>query len=340
MSKLICSTSYQSIGCTFLDWSIQYLSGQTQMLNKKLGWIDVSSNPVNSTNAHGHIKNHPDGLVKAQSCAKYLLENADFATMYPHPLYANTAASKLGKDILNLNQSDWQQIKEYCHADYNQMLSSLNAQGAKIIFVRMNKNMPLYHLPNLRAVGKMKQNGHTPTSVDELRNINDLLFFKDSVDTWNKLNLTDIWDVRERTALNIRPFESVDDSVDPAIEHYCMDSRDWWLNGHEKILEIMSWAEVVVQQDRFDHWLSVYNQWKSIQLKLLDFQFNYQHIIECILTNKECFIDLTFDQEVVIQHCLIYHHNLNLKTWQLSKFPNNTQDLHKLLEPNIHSLTP
>jgi hypothetical protein len=340
MAKLVCSTSYQSIGCTFLDWSIQYLSGQTQMLNKKLGWIDVSSDPLNSTNAHGHIKNHPDGLVKSQSCAKYLLEHADFATMYPHPLYVSTAAGKLGKDILNMNQSDWQQITEYCHTDYNQMLSSLSAQGAKIIFVRMNKNMPLYHLPSLRAVGKMKQNGHTPTSIEDIRNINDLLFFKDSVETWNNLDLTDIWDIRERTALNIRPFESVDDSIDSSIEHYCMDSSDWWLNGHEKILDIMSWANVVVQQNRFDHWLSVYHHWKSIQLKLLDFQFNYHHIIECILNNKECFIDLTFDQEVVIQHCLIYHHNLNLKTWQLSKFPNNTQDLHKLLEPNIHPVTP
>jgi hypothetical protein len=340
MSKLICSTSVQSIGCTFLDWSIQYLSGHNKMLNKNLGWVDVLTNPLNDNNAHGHRKNHPDGLDKAQSCAKYLLENADFSTMYPHPLYVKTAADNLGKDLQNLNQLEWQQIKEHCHKDYNQMLSSLSSQGAKIIFVRMNKNMPLYLLPNLRAVGSMKQNGHTPTSVDDIRNITDMLYFKDSVDTWTKLNLTDVWDVRERTALNIKPFECVDDSIDPGIEHYCMDSSDWWLNGHEKILEVMSWAEILVQQDRFDHWLSVYNQWKSIQLKLLDFQFNYQHIIECILTNKECFINLTFDQEVVIQHCLMYQHNLNLKTWQLSKFPNNTQDLHRLLEPNIHPVTP
>jgi hypothetical protein len=71
---------------------------------------------------------------------------------------------------------------------------------------------------------------------------------------------------------------------------------------------------------------------------LLQFEYNYKHIVESIVNNWSYPIDLTFDQEIVIQHCLIYHYGLNLKTWQLEKFPNNTQDLHKLLEPNIHPL--
>ena len=41
-------------------------------------------------------------------------------------------------------------------------------------------------------------------------------------------------------------------------------------------------------------------------------------------------------QEAIVQHILIYKYNLNLKNWQLKKFPDNTQDLHKLLETNIH----
>ena len=36
---------------------------------------------------------------------------------------------------------------------------------------------------------------------------------------------------------------------------------------------------------------------------------------------------------------IIYKHNLGLKTWQLEKFPANTQDLHTLLESNtLHNL--
>jgi hypothetical protein len=72
---------------------------------------------------------------------------------------------------------------------------------------------------------------------------------------------------------------------------------------------------------------------------LLEFCYNYKHIVDSVVNNWYYQIDLTFEQEVVIQHCLIYQHNLNLKTWELTKFPSNTQDLHKLLEPNIHPIT-
>jgi hypothetical protein len=48
--------------------------------------------------------------------------------------------------------------------------------------------------------------------------------------------------------------------------------------------------------------------------------------------------NLDFYKEVIIQNALLYKQNLNLKNWQLEKFPANTQDLHKLLEPNIHQL--
>ena len=48
---------------------------------------------------------------------------------------------------------------------------------------------------------------------------------------------------------------------------------------------------------------------------------------------------LNIAQEAAIQHVMLYKYNLNFKIWQLEKFPNNTQDLHKLLEPNtFHKL--
>ena len=32
---IVCSTSVRSIGCTFLDWSIHFLTGQTEFFNIK-----------------------------------------------------------------------------------------------------------------------------------------------------------------------------------------------------------------------------------------------------------------------------------------------------------------
>ena len=90
---------------------------------------------------------------------------------------------------------------------------------------------------------------------------------------------------------------------------------------------------------RFNQWLPIYQQWASRQLKILDFCHEVSHIIDSIVNNWDYQLgDLSFEQEVVIQHYLIYKHNLNLKTWQLEKFPSNTKDLHKLLETNTHSV--
>ena len=61
--------------------------------------------------------------------------------------------------------------------------------------------------------------------------------------------------------------------------------------------------------------------------------------MDAIVNNWHYEIDLTFEQEVIVQHCLIYQHGLNLKTWQLEQFPRNTRDLHRLLEPNTHTVS-
>ena len=101
----------------------------------------------------------------------------------------------------------------------------------------------------------------------------------------------------------------------------------------------MNWVELPIDNDRYNQWVPIYEDWQQIQMNSLRFQYNYKHIVDCVVNNWSYNIDLTFDQEVVIQHLLIYQHNLNLKTWQLKKFPGNTKDLHLLLEPNIHPLT-
>ena len=63
MKKLVCCTSNYSVGCTFLDWSIHFLSGQDKFFSvDKNTWIDLINNPLNILNAHGHQKNHPSGF--------------------------------------------------------------------------------------------------------------------------------------------------------------------------------------------------------------------------------------------------------------------------------------
>ena len=105
------------------------------------------------------------------------------------------------------------------------------------------------------------------------------------------------------------------------------------------ILEILDFTGSKLQQQRWNSWLSVYDQWRSRHDQ--SFSRNFNKIIDSIVNNRYMSLkryNMNFYKEVLIQHALIFHHNLNLKTWQLSQFPENTQDLHALLEPNIHKL--
>lgn len=338
MSKLVCSTSYHPVGCTFLDWSINYLNGQSVLFTKEHGWTNIVSNPIEKINAHKHKKNHPSGFDQTVECVNFLKQHSDLITLYPFPLSADLAAAKLGKDLANMDAEDWQQIKEYSAHDYNQTLQWLSEQGADIVFVSLNKSLTVYQNVEIRSMDRLFHINQPAKTLQEFRNSQDILFFKDSMEQWKKLNLVHIWDIRERLALDTRPFDPIVENVNLSLEHHWVDCQTLWYNGVEIIVDILNYLNLDIDQKRLKNWSKVYAQWQTLHVNRLSFQFNYKHIVDCVVNGWSFPINLTFDQEVVIQHCLIYQHNLNLKTWLLDKFPNNTMQLHQLLETNTHPI--
>jgi hypothetical protein len=339
MKKLVCCTSNYSVGCTFLDWSIHFLSGQDKFFSvDKNTWIDLINNPLNILNAHGHQKNHPSGFDSTKKFVEILLQQNSLTSYYPFPLYLDVAAQRLEIDSHSPTPEEWKPIYDYRNNDFNQLLKFSDQQHAKIIFIWLDEQLPMYR-KMIRAKERMLFSPDTPMSSDDMRNEIDLLFFKDSAKTWSQLGLNNVWDIRERLALS-QPIEDTHPfKIDFSFEHYWLDSQSWWYNGKQEIKSIMNWVELPIDNDRYNQWVPIYEDWQQIQMNSLRFQYNYKHIVDCVVNNWSYNIDLTFDQEVVIQHLLIYQHNLNLKTWQLKKFPGNTKDLHLLLEPNIHPLT-
>lgn len=340
---MICITSWLSVGCTFLDWSIHFLSGQTDFFKVNLvtdhsDYIPLSLNPLDKTNAHGHKKNHPSGSLKSQSTIKHLQKQPGLTSFYPFPLHLEQVAKHLGIDINTMTQQQWQSIRDYQVLDYNQLLRESHASGAKIVVVAVDEQIPLYLLTT-RSLDRMPFEPRAAKSSDDMKQQIDQVFFSDSTNTWHTLNLTNTWDQRERQALCSRPFDTQKPKIALPFAHYWLHCQSWWYNGHEEITKIMSWLQLPVIPERSRAWLPIYRDWQQVQINAMQFQHNYKHIVDSVVNNWFYNIDLTFDQEVVIQHCLIYQHGLNLKTWQLEKFPSNTQDLHKLLEPNIHPVT-
>jgi hypothetical protein len=167
-------------------------------------------------------------------------------------------------------------------------------------------------------------------------------FFREDVKQWKtdsgKLS---VWDQRESLALNIRPWEydSKETQSDLTIPHMYLDAQDLWYNGKETMIRIMDYIGLTIDPQRLEKWCSVYEQWQQIQFKILRFCWNIDYIVDCIINNRAHDLsqyNMSFTDEAIIQHELIYKHGLTFKAWGLEKLPDNTQLLHELLEPNVY----
>lgn len=330
----VCIFSGQSIGGTFLDWSVHFLTGQTQYFSSKQNqFIPLSQNPVNLSqqNAHGHLKNHPTG---ADETKKYL-DNCNSSTGL-YSLYAFTCHSSkiiekynIVPAIENINQINQQKLD-----DTKRMFSVLAEHGSATIHLAGESTVPLYFL-KFRDTSTFIFKPGKPASATEQKNEFETMFFNASVDQWDAIGLTNRWDIRERNALNIRPLDPIHEYylTDP---HLRIDCKEFWYNGSRVINRVMDYLKLSIVPDKFEQWQEIYHEWRKIHIESMEFVHNCDHIVSAIVNNWDYAINLTFEQEVVVQHFLIYKYGLNLKTWQLEKFPNNTNQLHHLLEDNIH----
>jgi len=336
---IVCSTSGgKQVGCTFLDWSIYFLSGQIEHFNAESEkWAPLTNNPLQDVTAHGHPKIRSYGVNLTQKIISKFQDLPGLSSFYMIAPPIAEAANELGIDRQTITLDQWNTIENYTVEFYNKSLDLASEQGVKIIFVSLDDNLKIF-ANTLRYLGKMPFENRYAESKEEITDSFDQLFFKDSVESWESLGLDTVWDKRERMALRQNFFDYKPIKAELDFDHYWIDAQNLWHNGERELPKIMSWLGLELNPDKFKEWKSIYRKWQEIILDTLQFQYNHKHIVDSIVNNWSYPIDLTFEQEAFIQHCLIYQHNLNLKTWQLEKFPNNTQELHKLLEPNIHPL--
>lgn len=332
----VCIFSGKSVGGTFLDWSIHFVSGQTDYFSiAQDQYIDLVEDPTNQLtgNAHNHQKNHPPGYIGTK---KVLESTSDhkLLTFYTAPLRHDVAAQRknvpLSKDIV-------QDIDKEISDDTQKLFSLCSEHNVKIIHLAGESNIPLYFV-KLRTFDDFFVREGKPKSLNEAKEELEQFFFSDSVETWNQLGLTNLWDVRERRALNCRPLSQIDE-IHCKEPHLRIDCREFWINGEAVIKRVLNYLKLDIDLIRFEKWKHIHRKWAQTHLDSMSFVYNCDHILESIVNNWDYSIDLSFDEEVVIQHFLIYKYNLNLKTWGLEKFPDNTQKLHELLEPNAHPIT-
>jgi hypothetical protein len=345
-NTVFCVTSNNGVGCTFLDWSIHWLSGQERFWSYNTNqWTDICQNPLqNSTvaNAHNHPKNISYGYTNTKKVISQfpLCDKKNIYSLYPHPLYLDDCCDHLGIDIHDISDpGKIKKVLDYQKKDYMDNLDWL-AGEMKIpcVFVAFDSNVTGYQW-QVRSLSRTEFSQKKPTCPQDFDDEFQDIFFHSSMQAWQSLGLTEIWDKRERWALTMRPFDqgSFHDFY-PRNTHW-INCQDLWFDTDRVVQNIMTWLGLSIDQSRRAHWLPVVSQWQTIHNDQLKFPRALPRIMSAIVHDHDYELPpLSFKQEAIIQHCLIYQHGLNIKTWQLSKFPPNARDIHKLLEPNQHCL--
>lgn len=306
-----------AVGGSFLTWSIYYLSGKTQYFSAIDNTsVSLVNNPLTEKNAHAFVANSPRD-AKAFELLLTRLINTD-ECMYMHQFRSGTNS----------------EIDRLCNA------------ATKIVVVELPKDQILYHCSYSPRSGI----SHAWCAQQKLSDPNEIYqdfidyFYPESKQQWDHAGLRDTWDKREFIALNIDPFDcpnSILSYINQSREFYHIAANVLWTNFDQTVRDLFEYLELTVDESRFDHWSSIYSQWKNIHTNRTRFVDHFDTIINNILLNVDFDLlpfELDIRQEAAIQHVLIYKHNLNLKTWQLDKFT-NTKQLHKLLEPNTHDLS-
>jgi hypothetical protein len=342
--KITCVTSIKSVGCTFVDWSLHFLSNQSNYYNvAKKSSAPLVTSPLTSTNAHGHLKNHPAGLeLTKQHIQQFQAQtNFDFCSMYTMPMHIDVAAKQLGidqKDLADIKL--WKKIVQHIVDDYQKLFNWCCTHEIGTVYIDPDPKFNLYFL-SCRSLDRLMLSNRSAKNYLELENEFQNAFFQDTVTDWQNQGLNGIWDKRERLALNRGLFDRFEDQfhLDLSLPHLWVSATELWNYGVDTIQTIMKYLDLPIDAKRWNDWLPIHQQWHEIQQKNLKFVYQFDHIIDAIVNNYYYKLEkLSFVQEVAIQHALIYQHNLNLKTWQLVEFPSNTQEIHQLLESNIHPI--
>lgn len=313
-------------GGTFLTWTVHFLAGHTEYYHAATQkWNHVVSDPLTGINSHNFKPNQPHCYQDLSEYLERLLacDTNDFHTIYFH-------------NFAEFPYSD-------TFSETKKAVDHILAHTKKII-VLTNQESNLLYEKSYRSRMSAQKSWFDPAvlKVGDKEQFDDFIqyFFADSYQTWQQLDLTAIWDLREFLALNYTPCTvSIAPLVDLKLEHYNLDCMEWFTTADSFILDLCNYLDIVPNPDRLAHWKEIYQTWRTNHYQRLNFLWSYDKIVNYIVSGKYMDLqrfDLDIYQEAIIQHALIYQHNLNLKTFELEKFKNTLQ-LHNLLERNIHN---
>jgi hypothetical protein len=304
------------IGGTFFSWSLYYLTGHNNYYHTRSGSIKpLPSNPLTKlNNAHAFDPNR-----------------------YNTPEQVRNITIPPDQTRLDVIYHHTASTVDFTSDQIRDTITHLMSMTDKNIIVT-NKNVRFFRLTQASR-------SQDKTSNEAIGNEFIQRWFGKSYKQWNQTtDMSASWNLREFMALNLHPdttFERITDYI-TSYDHtvYHIDMNHVWHALDDVMHDVISWLGWKVDNERFADWLKVYRTWRNNTMQKYKFHWYFDEIIDAILENNYINLkrfDLDIVQESMIQHKLIYKYDLNLAAYGVSQF-DNTQQLHSLLEANIHPL--
>jgi len=337
--KIINTIFIQPIGATFIDWSIRLLSGSNNFYNiKQKRFIDITTQPITKINAHGHDRNEAHGNVNLKKYQNVFKQHKihDYHSLITHPLPLDIVINQLYKN--STENYNIKKCQQYRKDDLQNILTQSHVNNDKVIILQLKNPLTLVG-NNIRCNKTHDVINTSECNTDiERRNKYNYFFYNKHVDGWDNNN-KHIWDKREHIALNLRLDENLFNNVDINNCNYMLYDYELHTNFNYIIHDLMKYLELTIVEDKIPYWEKIYMEWKKFHVLNLQYSLYFDYIIESIVHGYNFDLSrfkLDLYKEAMIQHMLIYKYNLNFKTWNLEKFPDNTIGLYNLLEENIH----
>lgn len=334
-----------NLGNHFLTWSLSYLNNMNEYHNLNNVVAPLPDNPLTSDSKNVHLLVQSP-VIRGYEHLKNYIENITCDIRYINipvsPIHIEQVLTKYPEinisNISNISNKQHKLINEYIAYDLNQIISYVSKQEYPISCIEYNKRDVLSVFYNNRKHVSYKsmniESGYN--NMHEYMNAYEKDFFNSS----SKMFDTEyIWDIREKYALNIMPFNintNISKSLDIS-QAQCNDSIDIYDNLDQTIYDIANHHNIIINKARYNQWKLIYKKWKIYHDT--KFSRDFWKIIDFIWFKQN--VDLSiykidFFKEVLILYGLMYKYNVNFKSWGLDKLPQNTYDLSLLLEPNIH----
>jgi hypothetical protein len=323
-----------NIGGHFLIWSMYYLCKIDRYVSNDGMLVDLPLTLDKNSRVFHHF-NVP--MAHGYSMIKNFVENTkNPILLYGAQMIYSHAVDDLHYEFNNITDDNLKEISDYIYKDSMRTLDwasehvpliFIDYYSTDVLSTFYNDRFPSSALDLIRQSDKYE-------SLEEYESF----FFSDSNNFFKDNN---IWDKREKLAL-LAPhiLKKINYyTLDKSQKHLYYTSDDIWNGLPTIVYEIADFLSLTINEDRLSSWMHIYNEWRLNHDAF--FARHLDRIVDAIVNNYYVSLkrfNLNLYKEVLIQSKLIYEYNLNLKTWQLEKFPDNTQDLHELLEPNTHCL--